>query len=192
VGHNCDMAPLRSGLFAIAIILSPIWPQDGWANQEDDRLDALFFQLQSANSGRTAKIVEQLIWKIWLQSGDETLDQLMATGVKAMGTGNYNKALAAFNAILEDAPNFAEGWNKRATLYWLMGDFEKSISDIDRTLALEPRHFGALSGLAMIRESQRRPLDAIQAFKRALEIYPAIPNAGQRIRELSRQLGEPI
>ena len=116
----------------------------------------------------------------------------MATGVKAMGTGNYNKALAAFNAILEDAPNFAEGWNKRATLYWLMGDFEKSISDIDRTLALEPRHFGALSGLAMIRESQRRPLDAIQAFKRALEIYPAIPNAGQRIRELSRQLGEPI
>ena len=73
-----------------------------------------------------------------------------------------------------------------------MGDFEKSISDIDRTLALEPRHFGALSGLAMIHESQRRPLDAIQAFKRALEIYPAIPNAGQRIRELSRQLGEPI
>ena len=192
MGHNYDMAPLRSGLFAIAIILSPIWLQDGWANQEDDRLDALFSQLQSANSGRTAKIVEQLIWKIWLQSGDETLDQLMATGVKAMGTGNYNRALAAFNAILEDAPNFAEGWNKRATLYWLMGDFEKSISDIDQTLALEPRHFGALSGLAMIRESQHRPLDAIQAFKQVLEIYPAIPNAGQRIRELSRQLGEPI
>ena len=186
------MAPLRSGLFAIVIILSPIWPQDGWANQEDDRLDALFSQLQSANSGRTAKIVEQLIWKIWLQSGDETVDHLMATGVKAMGAGNYKKALAAFNAIVKDAPNFAEGWNKRATLYWLMGDFEKSISDIDQTLALEPRHFGALSGLAMIRESQHRPLDAIQAFKQVLEIYPAIPNAGQRIRALSRQLGEPI
>ena len=116
----------------------------------------------------------------------------MAGGVEAMGGGDYESALVAFNLIIEGAPDFAEGWNKRATFYWLLGDFEKSIEDINRTLALEPRHFGALAGLAMIREAQMRPLDALRAFERALKLYPAMPNASEKIRKLNRQLGEPI
>ncbi|HIB19492.1 MAG: hypothetical protein CFH35_00483 [Alphaproteobacteria bacterium MarineAlpha9_Bin5] len=190
--HNQRMPVLRLGLLTLLITMAPSWGKTGWANQNDTRLDSLFSQLQITGSGQKARTIEKFIWKIWRESGDESVDQLMVDGVKAMGGGNYEGALIAFNSIVKGAPNFAEGWNKRATLYWLMGDFEKSVEDINRTLALEPRHFGALSGLAMIRESQERPLDALQAFERALEIYPAMPNAAERIRKLNRQLGEPI
>ena len=190
--HNQRMPVLRLGLLTLLITMAPSWGKTGWANQNDTRLDSLFSQLQITGSGQKARTIEKFIWKIWRESGDESVDQLMVDGVKAMGGGNYEGALIAFNSIVKGAPNFAEGWNKRATLYWLMGDFEKSVEDINRTLALEPRHFGALSGLAMIRESQKRPLDALQAFERALEIYPAMPNAAERIRKLNRQLGEPI
>ena len=190
--HNQRMPVLRLGLLTLLITMAPSWGKTGWANQNDTRLDSLFSQLQITRSGQKARTIEKFIWKIWRESGDESVDQLMVDGVKAMGGGNYEGALIAFSSIVKGAPNFAEGWNKRATLYWLMGDFEKSVEDINRTLALEPRHFGALSGLAMIRESQERPLDALQAFERALEIYPAMPNAAERIRKLNRQLGEPI
>ena len=190
--HNQRMPVLRLGLLTLLITIAPSWGKTGWANQNDTRLDSLFSQLQITGSGQKARTIEKFIWKIWRESGDEAVDQLMVDGVKAMGGGNYEGALIAFSAIVKGAPNFAEGWNKRATLYWLMGEFEKSVEDINRTLALEPRHFGALSGLAMIRESQDRPLDALQAFERALEIYPAMPNAVERIRKLNRQLGEPI
>jgi len=190
--HNQRMPVLRLGLLTLLITMAPSWGKTGWANQNDTRLDSLFSQLQITDSGQKARTIEKFIWKIWRESGDESVDQLMVDGVKAMGGGNYEGALIAFNSIVKGAPNFAEGWNKRATLYWLMGDFENSVEDINRTLALEPRHFGALSGLAMIRESQERPLDALQAFERALEIYPAMPNAAERIRKLNRQLGEPI
>ena len=190
--HNQRMPVLRLGLLTLLITMAPSWGKTGWANQNDTRLDSLFSQLQITGSGQKARTIEKFIWKIWRESGDEAVDQLMVDGVKAMGGGNYEGALIAFSAIVKGAPNFAEGWNKRATLYWLMGEFEKSVEDINRTLALEPRHFGALSGLAMIRESQDRPLDALQAFERALEIYPAMPNAAERIRKLNRQLGEPI
>ena len=190
--HNQRMPVLRLGLLTLLITMAPSWGKTGWANQNDTRLDSLFSQLQITGSGQKARTIEKFIWKIWRESGDESVDQLMVDGVKAMGGGNYEGALIAFNSIVKGAPNFAEGWNKRATLYWLMGDFEKSVEDINRTLALEPRHFGALSGLAMIRESQERPLDALQAFEQALEIYPAMPNAAERIRKLNRQLGEPI
>ena len=190
--HNQRMPVLRLGLLTLLITMAPSWGKTGWANQNDTRLDSLFSQLQITDSGQKARTIEKFIWRIWRESGDESVDQLMVDGVKAMGGGNYEGALIAFSSIVKGAPNFAEGWNKRATLYWLMGDFEKSVEDINRTLALEPRHFGALSGLAMIRESQERPLDALQAFERALEIYPAMPNAAERIRKLNRQLGEPI
>ena len=190
--HNQCMAVLRLGLLTLLITIAPNWGKTGWSNQNDTRLDSLFSQLQVTDSGQVARTIEKFIWKIWLESGDKSVDQLMAGGVKAMGGGDYEGALAAFNSIVEGAPNFAEGWNKRATLYWLMGDFKKSVEDIHQTLALEPRHFGALSGLAMIRESQERPLDALQAFEQALKIYPAMPNAAERVRKLNRQLGEPI
>lgn len=169
-----------------------VWGQPGWADQEDARLDALFARLQAPAEPAEHRRIEGQIWAIWLKSGDETVDKLMDRGIWAMESGNFSAALTAFNTIIELAPDFAEGWNKRATLYWLMGDYDRSVADIDKTLALEPRHFGALSGLAMIREAQDRPGAAAEALKRAGEVHPHMPNLDARIRQLERAAGEPI
>jgi len=164
----------------------------GLANQKDVRLDTLFVRLHDAKNWAEARPVEGRIWSIWLESEDEQLDTIMKQGILAMNARDYSSALEAFNAIISAAPDFAEGWNKRATLYWLMGELQKSIDDIKRTLALEPRHFGALSGLGMIRKKQERPADAIQAYERALAIYPTMPNAVDQIKILEEQLGKSI
>ena len=162
------------------------------ARQDDPRLEALFERLLAATEFDEARRIEASIWTIWIESGDETLDALMVRGSLAMSLRDFDAALRSFDAIVEAAPDFAEGWNKRATLYWLMGEHEKSIADIDRTLDLEPRHFGALSGLAMIREARDEPELALDALNRAAEVHPQMVFLEQRIKKLNRDLGEPI
>jgi tetratricopeptide (TPR) repeat protein len=162
------------------------------ADQTDPRLDILFDQLQQVAETGEARAIEAEIWRIWIASGDPELDARMAEGMGAMGARDYPHALAEFSAIVDAAPDFAEGWNKRATLYWLMGDYQASIEDIDRTLALEPRHFGALSGLSMIRDALGEPREALEAFDRALAVYPNMAGADLRRALLESKLGEPI
>lgn len=176
----------------ILIVTMAVWGQPGWSHQDDPKLDDLFARLQQTIDFNEARELEHWIWSIWLDSGDETVDKLMDRGSRAMESGNFPSALTAFNAVVEMAPDFAEGWNKRATLYWLMGDYDRSVSDIDETLALEPRHFGALSGLAMIREAQERPEDALDALRRAAAVHPLLPHIEKRIQHLERNMGEPI
>ena len=159
------------------------------ARQDDPRLDPLFARLRAAATVEEAGVAERAIWEIWLQSGDDTIDEMMNRGGYAMAAGDYQVALAAFNAVVEAAPDFAEGWNKRATLYWLMGNYDASVADIDRTLALEPRHFGALSGLAMIRASQNRPAAAIDALEKLLAIHPRSPGVRERLQRLEEKAG---
>jgi hypothetical protein len=86
------------------------------------------------------------IWQRWMESGDPRVDAQLLRGVQAMAQRDHRAALSAFDAIVAAAPGFAEGWNKRATVHWLRGDHAASLRDIDRTLALEPRHFRALEG----------------------------------------------
>ena len=112
--------------------------------------------------------------------------------MSAMRKGDGAAALSAFDAVVAAAPEFAEGWNKRATLHWLMGNPAASVQDIERTLALEPRHFGALSGLSMIREAQGRPFEALEALEKVAQVYPKLPELERRIEHLTVQLGEPI
>jgi tetratricopeptide (TPR) repeat protein len=162
------------------------------ARQDDPRLDRLFDALQATTNVEFAERIEREIWDIWTTSGDEALDALMLRGMRAMSMQDYEVALVAFNAVIEQAPDFAEGWNKRATLHWLMGNFEASLGDIDATLALEPRHFGALSGLAMIRTSQERPSDALDALDKALYWHPNSPSAKARAKALEETLGKGI
>lgn len=160
------------------------------ARQDDPRLDALFAALGAGEAPPDLARIEREIWAIWLESGDPELDAAMADGVRAMGAGEHAAALAAFDALVEAAPDFAEAWNKRATLYWLMGDFAASAADVDRTLALEPRHFGALSGLAMIRMAQNRLPEAHEALRRLLAVHPHAESARRRFESLGRRLGE--
>jgi tetratricopeptide (TPR) repeat protein len=170
-------------------VMAFAWGQPGWSAQDDPRLDDLFALLADAENPERLGQIEQSIWILWLDSGDDGLNQMMQRGVSAMNQGDFPIALAAFNSIIEAAPDFAEGWNKRATLYWLMGDYQASIDDIDKTLALEPRHFGALSGLAMIRSAQERHEDAYQALKKMLTVHPHSPGVRERLKALENLLG---
>ena len=162
------------------------------ANQNDPRLDALLARLQAAAEPHTAVRVEQEIWRIWNEAHDAQVDRWMAHAARAMQIGDFEAARAALDSVTQADPGFSEGWNRRATLYYMMRDFDASVADIDRTLALEPRHFGALSGLALIREAQGRPFEALEALESVLKIHPQLPNLADWIDRLTRQLGEAI
>jgi tetratricopeptide (TPR) repeat protein len=147
------------------------------ADQKDTRLPGLFDSLKRASSGDEAGAIEAKIWTIWLQANDPAIDKLMAQGSDSMGNQDYAAAMQSFNAIIAQKPDFAEGWNKRATLYYLMGDFQHSLADIDRVLELEPRHIGALSGLGLVNMQLERDEAAADAFQRVLDIDPQSASA---------------
>jgi tetratricopeptide (TPR) repeat protein len=158
------------------------------AAQDDPRLDALFGRLAVTDDTREAQLCETVIWSIWHQSGDPRIDALMARGLGAMATEDYDEAEKTFTQIVERAPNFAEGWNKRATVRYLLGKHRGSIEDIDKTLVLEPRHFGALSGLGLVYLALGREDKALDAFKRALAVHPHLPGTAEKIEELEEKL----
>ena len=157
-------------------------------DQNDPRLPPLFAALKSATSAAEAAPIEARIWALWTQSGDEAIDHLMAIGTTAMGAKDARTSLRAFTTIIERAPDFAEGWNKRATLYYLLGDYDRSAKDVERVLALEPRHFGALSGLGLISLAIGEDSQALEAFEAALRIHPYMAGADTHIRDLREKL----
>jgi tetratricopeptide (TPR) repeat protein len=142
------------------------------ADQTDSRLPGLFERLQSAPDAAAAAAIEAQIWAVWLEAHDPAIDALMREGSEAIGAQKLGTALEKFSAIIARKPDFAEGWNKRATVYYLMGDYAHSLEDIDRTLKLEPRHIGALSGLGLVNIGMEREEAAADAFERVLKIDP--------------------
>lgn len=163
------------------------------ARQSNARLDVLFARLQVTENSNEAEGIVAMIWGLWTTAEDAEIDRLMIMGVGAMNTGRFTKALDVFNAIIDTDPEFAEGWNKRATLFYLMGRYEDSIVDVERTLALEPRHFGALSGMGMIYSALEDEKAALGWFERALEVNPHMPSIALRAALLRKLLqGEPI
>lgn len=171
---------IRAWLFAFALALA----SPAAAGQDDARLDTLFGRLKVTPNILEAYAIEQDIWGIWLESGDVDVDAEMKLGVQAMGAGDYRAALRAFDSIVERRPDLAEGWNKRATLYYLMGEYDSSVRDIQHTLALEPRHFGALSGLGLIYDAIGNESGAVAALEEVRNIYPLMPGLDERIDEL--------
>lgn len=159
------------------------------ADQTDPRLDALFSQLRTADRA-AASPVEAQIWQIWLGSAQPQVDAAVAEGIAAMNQGDQPTALAAFDRVVKLAPTYAEGWNKRATVLYLMGRYEDSIRDIDRALALEPRHFGALSGLGLCNVQLNRDEAALSAFQRAAAIDPSLSGVQDNIEALKRQIAK--
>ena len=130
--------------------------------------------------------VDQRIWLLWLHSEDKAVNRLMAQGVIAMQRGALDRALHRFDEIVERAPDFAEGWNKRATVLYMMGRHRDSVADVQQVLNLEPRHYGALSGLGMILVAIGQEEDALEWLRRALELNPYLDG----IRLLADELGE--
>ena len=167
---------------ATAATLSFALPVAG--GQNDARLPSLFDQLKSAPNEAAADRIEQQIWRLWIASGNEEIDRLMTVGLEAMAGQDIDLALAVFDEMVKRAPGFAEAWNKRATVHYMLGNMERSVADIEKTLELEPRHFGALSGLGMVCLALGRDAAALEAFEAALDIHPYLPGADSTIREL--------
>ena len=158
------------------------------ADQSHPKLDELFAEL--ANPGLEppqARTIEREIWALWGQSGSPTIDLLMARAKQLdEGGDELPQAFALFDAVIALAPDFAEGWNKRATAHYLNDDYQNALKDIERTLALEPRHFGALSGLGMILQELGKESRALQAFRMALDINPHLPDITEEARLLEQ------
>jgi tetratricopeptide (TPR) repeat protein len=160
--------PLLTCLIMVFALAAPT----ASADQKDARLPGLFDQLKKAASPDAASAVEAKIWDIWTEAGDPAIDKLMDEGSTAMAMSDFDTALDRFNGIIAKRPDFAEGWNKRATLYYLMGEYQKSLDDIGHVLELEPRHIGALSGLGLVNLQLDRDEAAADAFQRVLDIDP--------------------
>ncbi|MGB0631557.1 MAG: tetratricopeptide repeat protein [Alphaproteobacteria bacterium] len=158
------------------------------ASQNDARLPALFDQLKDARSPEDAAPVEQAIWQVWLLSGNGSVDAHILRGLQAMSDGRNEEALAEFTRATDAQPDFAEAWNKRATVNYLLGRYDASVLDIHKTLELEPRHFGALSGLGLINLALGREREALKAFEAARRIHPHLPGAKTHIRELREKI----
>ena len=158
------------------------------ADQLDPRLDDLFRQLKSTSDARQAGVIEAQIWQAWVAHDNSEYAQLMMTGIEQMNRNALGAALATFNQLIQNVPDFAEAWNKRATLHYLMRNFEASEADIRKTLELEPFHFGALSGLGLVYLGQGRYEQARNAFNDALEVNPHMSAVRSNVEQLEDYL----
>ncbi|MCF8468846.1 MAG: tetratricopeptide repeat protein [Sneathiella sp.] len=160
------------------------WGGAAFARQDDPQLDELFDALVTVQDDGEAQVIQSSIWKIWLTSGSDTVDYLMLQGMNYMSQGQFDKAIALFSTVIKIDPEFSEGWNKRATVLFLVGEFDSSIEDIGRTLELEPRHFGALAGLGQIYELQKSNDNAISAYEKAIAVNPHLSGVKAHIQQL--------
>jgi tetratricopeptide (TPR) repeat protein len=169
--------------------ISPAEAEAAAAISKEERIDSLFATLKSETDKDAAGEVEDAILRLWLESGSDTVDLLMSWTLKAMQAKEYPRALDFLDRVILMAPDYAEGWNKRATVHFLMEDYGKSIADIGRVLELEPRHFGALSGLGMILRSLGDDRRAIAAYRQALDVDPHLDDVREALDELEEKTG---
>ena len=127
---------------------------------------------------------ETALWQVWSRSGDEEADRLFAIGVEQMAARQGEAAVETFTRVIERKPEFAEGWNKRATVYYLLGEYEKSRADCDEVLKRNPHHFGALSGYGMIYLQLDQPERALGYFERALGVNPNLTSVRETLEAL--------
>ena len=151
-------------------------------------LDDLFARLRLATAPTEIEALQNGIWQVWLSSGDVAIDKQLEAGMRAMQAGDYTLAINHFTGIILLNPDFAEGWNKRATAHYLRGEYRASLADIAETLRREPRHFGALWGQAgMVRQlgEYRR---ALSVLNRLSAICPHLPGLREQLASLREQL----
>ena len=160
------------------------------ANERDARLNQLFNELK-ANKSKVAFIIEQEIWALWsTHPTDEKLTARLEEGSQFVRDQNYIKAKDIFTEVINLDQNWAEAWNKRATVLYMLGEFQKSQDDIDQVLALEQRHFGALAGQGLVNIQLKNYEKAIRSYEQAQEIYPAMRSPKimiKQIEELMKQ-----
>jgi tetratricopeptide (TPR) repeat protein len=151
-------------------------------------LDFLFGALKAAPDEASAKHVEARIWALWLQTPSDTAALLMMRAKSAMDAQQMDVALKLLDAVVKLRSDYVEGWNRRATLYYLKNDYAHSLEDIEQVLAREPRHFGALAGLGMIMQDLGDEKRALDAFRKALAINPHLDKVPELVKSLSEKV----
>ncbi|MGI9506176.1 MAG: tetratricopeptide repeat protein [Geminicoccaceae bacterium] len=173
----------RLCLFILLVISVP-----AYGDQRDPRLPKLFDRLSAASNSSEGLLFAHLIDEVWLETKNSQIREPLRHALNAMEEEDLALASKLLDQVVKDAPGFAEGWNKRATVHFLMGDFEASVADIQQTLALEPRHFGALIKLGLICVQLNEPAAALRSFETALELHPHRRYLKGRVDRLRDQL----
>jgi tetratricopeptide (TPR) repeat protein len=161
---------------------------DAASQDHAKRLAKLFGELKRERNEHAADRIAKQIWQQWLDSGSATVDLLMQWSNDAIQAKKYPAALDFLDQIIALDPKYAEGWNRRATVHYMMGDYTMSMADIDRTLQLEPRHFGALAGMAEILKDTGRKELALRAYEQVLQVYPMMRSAQSAVESLTQDL----
>jgi tetratricopeptide (TPR) repeat protein len=151
-------------------------------------LDFLFGALKAAPDEASAKHVEARIWALWMQTPSDTAALLMSRAKAAIDAKNADVALKLLDSVIKLRPEYAEAWNRRATIYYLQNDYSRSLADIEQVLSREPRHFGALAGLGMIMQELGDDKRALDAFRKALAVNPHL----ERVPDLVKALTEKV
>jgi len=181
----------RLGLCLVALLLGSL-PGAPRADQTDPSLPELFEQLLAASGPAAAAPLEAAIWAAWTRHPDPVVEQLMERAALGMGLGDAGLARRALDQVVALAPDYAEGWNRRATFHYFGGRYALSLADIERVLALEPRHFGALSGKGLVLLALERPEAAAEAFAAALAVNPHMPSVRANLEALNDMMGKDI
>ena len=151
-------------------------------------LDFLFGALKVAPDEASAKHVEAKIWALWMQTPSDTTALLMMRAKAAMDAQQMDVALKLLDAVVKLRPDYVEGWNRRATLYYLQNDYAHSLGDIEQVLVREPRHFGALAGLGMIMQDLGDDKRALDAFRKALAVNPHLDKVPELVKTLTEKV----
>jgi len=160
------------------------------ADQNDARLEDLFEILSKTESDVQINEVTSNIWDIWYETNDPSIEADFYRGLESMSTGDLMMAVAFFTRVIDKNPNFAEGWNKRATVYYMLGKFDASMMDIHETLKLEPRHFGAMDGMGLIFIHLEQFDKAIDIYDQMLKIFPNNSSTKQKKEMLINRSSE--
>ena len=157
------------------------------SDQNKPELDVLFELLNEGIADYQAQDVTRQIWQHWLDTDSEELQGLMQAGMQDMNNSDFEIAIERFTDAIDLQPDFAEAWNKRATVYYMLGEFDLSTADVAQTLKLEPRHFGALSGQGMIYMNLDDADAALDYFKRALDVNPYMVSVRKTVELLEAE-----
>jgi tetratricopeptide (TPR) repeat protein len=205
------LSVFRASAFALGVALGvslavPALAQEedaqqdnGWAQPPGDLppvvrgdpmsdLDTLFKALKIAPTEESAKAIEGQIWAVWMISGSDTCNLLMARVKAAAEVKDYDLAIKLLDAVIAINPDYVEAWNERATVYYAKNDYGHAIADLGEVLAREPRHFGALSGLGLMLQEIGDDKDALEAYRKALAIDPHLERVPDAVRELTEKV----
>lgn len=175
---------------SIVIVFGSFWLMIASILNASSTTQTLLDQLKRAQSMDEAGPIVDKLWREWTSAHKNSDEEaLMSEGLVAMSEGNLDRAENIFTKLIELNPSFTEAWNKRATLRFMLWDFEGSLKDVEKVLTLEPRHFGALSGLGMIHLRLGDPERALKAYEDLVNIFPSNADAVQKIITLKNYLG---